>query len=156
MIALEDLESRRGAGEGTAAPTARGDVWRGPANGARTRPRVLYVEDEQSNRRLMATAFAQLLPGVDLILASQGSEGLTLAFAELPQLVLLDGQLPDMTGQDVAANLHADERTRAIPIVMVSGRPPDPDRRGVAGHLIKPIDLMELQALVASFVGTDR
>jgi PAS domain S-box-containing protein len=86
---------------------------RGPA---RT---VLYIEDNPSNIRLVERILAAR-PEVSLLVANQGGLGLELAREHLPALVLLDLNLPDMSGETVLARLRGDERTAAVPVVILS------------------------------------
>jgi CheY-like chemotaxis protein len=114
---------------------------------------VLYIEDDQSNRRVMAVLFAREFPHLDLMVASRGGEGVTMATALQPRVILLDGQLPDMTGVAVVEALSADAVTREIPIVIVSGRPASGRlEASVAAQLLKPLDVAELCRVVRDLV----
>ncbi len=118
------------------------------------RPRVLYVEDDASNRSLMVQLFGREFPDLDLLVASHGAEGLRLAAAHHPNLVLLDGRLLDMTGADVIVHLRADAVTHDIPVVMVSGRLPPADGLpdGVVDYLVKPVMLPDLHRILDPLV----
>ncbi len=115
---------------------------------------VLYVEDDLSNRSLMAQLFAREFPSLELLVASRGAEGLRMAAEHHPDLVLLDGRLPDMTGDEVAGALRADAGTKTIPIVMVSGRLPPAEGLGpnVTDYLVKPIVIADLHRVVDPLV----
>jgi len=80
---------------------------------------VLYIEDNQPNVDLVQHVL-QFRPGVTLLTAPNGAAGLRIARRYLPGLILLDLNLPDLQGDEVLAHLRADERTAAIPVVMVS------------------------------------
>jgi CheY-like chemotaxis protein len=113
---------------------------------------VLYVEDNLSNLRLVERVVARR-PRVKLISAMQGRVGLDLAREHQPDLVLLDRHLPDLTGDDVLRHLLEDERTRAIPVVMLSAdASPGQVQRlleaGARDYLTKPLDVLKLLALL--------
>lgn len=109
---------------------------------------VLYIEDNAANQELVRQLMRRR-PGVRLLCAALGGDGLAVARAEVPDLILLDLQLPDMDGLEVARRLRADGDTRGIPIVAVSAHSAagDIDRglaRGLDGYLTKPVRLQEL------------
>jgi len=109
---------------------------------------VLYIEDNPANQELVRQLMRRR-PGVRLLCAALGGDGLDVARAEVPDLILLDLQLPDMDGLEVARRLRADGDTRSIPIVAVSAHcaPGDVERglaEGLDGYLTKPVRLQEL------------
>lgn len=113
---------------------------------------ILYVEDNLSNSTLMERILANR-PGIKLVSAMQGRLGLDLAREHSPDLILLDVHLPDMNGDVVLRLLREDERTRDIPVAMVSAdaTPGQVERLKLAGaqaYLTKPIDVKELLAFV--------
>lgn len=85
----------------------------------KTRPRVLVVEDDPSFRNLMARQLEN--QGAEVVLASTGDEGLRLARASAPDLVVLDVGLPRMDGFAFVAAMRSD-RLRGVPLVVYSGR----------------------------------
>ena len=114
--------------------------------------RVLYIEDNEVNRLLMQGMLAQR-PDLLLELAALPEQGLALAAAAPPALVLLDIQLPGMDGFEVLARLRADPRTAGVPVVAVSANamPADRERAARAGfdeYVTKPIDMAHLLAVV--------
>jgi PAS domain S-box-containing protein len=80
---------------------------------------VLYIEDNLSNVELVERILDRR-PAVKLLVAMQGKLGLDMARQHHPALVLLDLHLPDMNGTEVLAALRADERSRDIPVVVIS------------------------------------
>jgi CheY-like chemotaxis protein len=113
---------------------------------------ILYVEDNLSNSRLMERILANR-PGVKLVSAMQGRMGLDLAREHSPDLILLDVHLPDMQGDIVLRHLRADNRTKDIPVAMVSAdaTPGQIERLKLAGaqaYLTKPIDVRELLSFI--------
>jgi PAS domain S-box-containing protein len=107
--------------------------------------RVLYIEDNPSNRQLLQYMLAER-PGVELTLASTGLQGLELARSEHPDVVILDLDLPDLTGEEVLAELRDDEDTAVVPVVILSadatGEANERLRElGVVRYLTKPIEV---------------
>ncbi len=113
---------------------------------------VLYVEDNPSNIKLVDTILHER-PEITLLVAQQGSLGLELAREHAPALVLLDLNLPDISGEEVLRRLRADRRTARIPVVMVSA---DATSRqaarlrnvGADGYLTKPFDIEQFFAVI--------
>jgi CheY-like chemotaxis protein len=86
-----------------------------------------------------------------------GSLGLDLAVEHRPDLVLLDLHLPDLGGDEVLARLRADERTKDIPVVILSAdatdRTPGPLlEAGAQAYLTKPIGVRQLLEVVDTYV----
>ena len=107
---------------------------------------VLYIEDNQGDIELMRQLLARR-PGVTLVCAHTGAEGLALAHDA--DLVLLDLDLPDRPGIDVLRALRADTRLRSTPVVVVSAesRPQRIDEcfeAGAAQFLTKPLDAQQV------------
>ncbi|HWF49656.1 MAG TPA: PAS domain S-box protein [Solirubrobacteraceae bacterium] len=91
-----------------------------PASRAPQRLRtVLYIEDNPSNIKLVE-AILVARPEVTLIVATQGSLAIDLAREHRPALVLLDLNLPDISGEEVLRRLRSDSRTAEIPVVITS------------------------------------
>lgn len=112
---------------------------------------VLLIDDEESARDLSARALARL--GFNLIQAANGAAGLALARAELPDLIVLDINLPDMTGWDVMQALAETKATAGIPVLIHSV---DDDRTkaraaGACDLLVKPADRDVLAAAALRF-----
>jgi signal transduction histidine kinase/ActR/RegA family two-component response regulator len=127
----------------------------GPAP-AETGTHVLYIEDNPANIEVV-TRFLRTKPSVRLQSARSGRSGLDLARREVPDLLLLDLHLPDLSGDEVLRQLRADPATADLPVAILSAEAsPDIIRRmrarGVTTYLTKPLDLAELGRLVDSFV----
>ncbi|MBT9489792.1 MAG: PAS-domain containing protein [Rubrivivax sp.] len=110
--------------------------------------RVLYIEDNAVNQLLMQGMLAHR-PGTALTLADLPEPGLALARSLQPDLILLDIQLPGMSGYEVLRALRADERTRSIPVIAVSANAMSDDlaqarAAGFDDYLTKPLDLARL------------
>lgn len=119
------------------------DATNGNAHGT-----VLHIEDNVANLKLVEHLLRHR-PGIHLIDAMQGSIGLELASQQRPDLILLDVHLPDLPGEVVLQRLKSDDRTAAIPVVIVSAdaTPSQIERFRDAGahdYLTKPLDVRRL------------
>jgi PAS domain S-box-containing protein len=113
---------------------------------------VLYIEDNRSNVRLMQRVMERR-PGIALLHAADGREGLAMAASERPDLILLDLHLPDMSGQEVLRRLASDNVLRGIPVAVLSAdASPLQSRRltssGAVAYLTKPLDIHQVMALL--------
>ena len=118
---------------------------------------VLYVEDDLSDL-LHIRSILELRPGVDLVPATQGRLAFELAHAHRVDLVVLDLDLPDVRGAEVLRHLGADERTRHVPVVVVSAAatPGQIDRlldAGARACLTRPLNVEEFLAVLDEALG---
>ena len=109
---------------------------------------VLCFEDNVANVRLIENAMRRL-PNVHLVTAIQGRIGLDLALQVAPDAILLDVQLPDMSGAEVLRRLRAGPTTASIPVLITSadvspGQAEALLGLGASAYLTKPLDLMVL------------
>ena len=112
-------------------------------------PRVLTVEDEPDLRLILQDNLE--FEGYEVLSASTGEEGLDLAMAKRPDLVLLDLLLPRMSGYEVCRRLRAEQFT--MPIIMLTARNAEMDRvtgleLGADDYVGKPFGVKELLARV--------
>ena len=80
--------------------------------------RILVVEDNKLDMRLLKDILEG--SGYETLQAADGLEAIELAFASLPDLILMDIQLPEISGLEVSRQLKGDDRSRRIPIVAVT------------------------------------
>ena len=132
-------------------PETVGETIRRPAN---LRKRVLIVEDHPLNMKLFRVLLHSR--GYETVEARDGNLGLDLARAENPDLIIMDIQLPDVSGIQIIRVLKADDRTRNIPIVAITASMPDEEAniRAAGGNafLRKPIAGAEFLRLVRSLL----
>jgi len=113
---------------------------------------VLYVEDNPSNVKLVERLVARR-PEVTLLVAMEGRIALELAREHQPSLILLDLNLPDVSGEEVLRRLRAEPRTSATPVVVLSAdaTPGQVQRlraNGATDYLTKPFDIARLLAVI--------
>ncbi len=108
---------------------------------------VLYVEDNPSNQQLVKKLFASYRPELRLLCAENGEVGLDMAHQHRPELILLDWQLPGMTGDVVLARLKAEPMVRDIPVVILTADVVAMRRAevrlGAKDYLTKPFEMKE-------------
>ena len=112
---------------------------------------ILCIDDDPNIRELVQAALD--LDGYDVILASDGAEGLQKATREQPHLIILDVMLPDMRGWDVLHALKEQPRTASIPIIFLSALDETEHRvtglaLGADDYVGKPFAIQELLARV--------
>ena len=112
---------------------------------------ILYVEDNEYNRKIVRQLLART--SYRLIEAVDGEAGIAQAMQELPDLILMDVQLPKISGLDATRTLKADPRTRDIPIIVITSFALSGDREkaaaaGATRYLAKPYSPRELLAMV--------
>jgi two-component system cell cycle response regulator DivK len=112
---------------------------------------ILYVEDNEFNlkivRQLLSRTSYRLIEAVD------GEQGVATALRELPDLILMDIQLPKLSGLDATRTLRGDPKTAQIPIIVVtsfalSGDDKKAQDAGASAYLAKPYSPRELLAMI--------
>jgi two-component system cell cycle response regulator DivK len=108
---------------------------------------VLIVEDNDKNMKLLRDVLRA--SGFDTLEASTGEDGVELALAHAPALVLMDVQLPGIDGLETLRRLRSDERTTSVPVLALTAQAMYGDRErfleaGFDGYLSKPVDVTEL------------
>jgi PAS domain S-box-containing protein len=118
---------------------------------------VLYVEDNEQNVVLMRN-YLSLLKNVELVIANDGRQGLEAAIAQKPDLIILDINLPEMSGAEVLMELRAKPAFDATPIVALTANAmKDGSQRalsaGFDSYLTKPARLNDIMNLLANVAG---
>ena len=117
--------------------------------------RILIVEDNKADVRLLKDILER--HGHATLQASDGLEAIQLVFAYAPELILLDIQLPEISGLEVARTLKGDDRSRHIPIIAVTAFAMGWHRQealdsGCDAYISKPISLLGFLSTVESFL----
>ena len=112
---------------------------------------ILLVEDEPAIQELIAFNLTQA--GHHVLRAASAENAMTLVKNALPDLILLDWMLPGASGVEFAKKLRADERTRGVPIIMLTARSDEQDKitgleTGADDYITKPFSPRELQARI--------
>ncbi|MBI2154547.1 MAG: response regulator [Candidatus Rokubacteria bacterium] len=112
---------------------------------------ILYVEDNEFNRKIVRDLLART--SYRLIEAADGETGMAMALQEAPNLILMDIQLPKISGLDATRRLRADPRTAQIPIIAITSYALSGDDQkaldaGASAYLAKPYSPSELLDLI--------
>jgi two-component system cell cycle response regulator DivK len=116
---------------------------------------ILYVEDNEFNLKIVRQLLSRT--SYRLIEAMDGEAGVATAQNELPDLILMDVQLPKLSGLDATRQLRADSKTAAIPIVVItsfalSGDAEKAKAAGASAYLAKPYSPRELLQMIRNLV----
>jgi two-component system cell cycle response regulator DivK len=116
--------------------------------------RILYVEDNEFNRKMVRDLLART--SYQLIEAGDGEVGVTAAQTECPDLIIMDVQLPRLSGLDATRRLRADPRTASIPIIVITSFALSGDEQaameaGASAYLAKPYSPRELLQTIRKF-----
>jgi two-component system cell cycle response regulator DivK len=120
-----------------------------------TKPKVLYIEDNEFNRVLVKRVLT--VEDIEVIEAPDGAQGLELALAHLPDLILMDINLPDVDGYELTAQLKNLRELRDIPVIALTANVMKGDKEktldaGCDGYIQKPVDVDRLPEQVRSFM----
>ena len=113
--------------------------------------KILVVEDEGATRKMLHAFLTKL--GYEVVLAASGVEGCELARTESPNVILLNYVMPGIDGLEVCRRLRADEITRYIPIIIISGFGTTKNESievGADDLIDKPFDLTDLAVRIRS------
>ena len=119
------------------------------------RPRILIVDDYVD--ALDAWQLLLQAAGFEVVTAATGEDALSFTEQVSPAVIVLDVELPGLSGLEVAQRLRAEERTRGIPLIATTGRSDVTDLIGFGGFdavLIKPCDPATLVSEIRRLTGT--
>lgn len=117
--------------------------------------KVLIVDDSPTQVLNICRIVEQA--GHKALVAHSGEQAIKLANEEQPQLILMDIIMPGMNGYQATRRLSSDERTRDIPVIMVSSRNSETDRawgirQGARDYLTKPVDDRALLSAISGAI----
>jgi two-component system cell cycle response regulator len=115
--------------------------------------KILVIDDLPENVFILKDRLVQ--EGYEVITAYNGSEGIEKAYSTLPDLILLDVMMPDISGFEVCKLLVNDEKTKHVPIILVTAKAGAEDTKegleaGAFDYIKKPFNRVELMARVKS------
>ena len=120
--------------------------------------KILLVEDNEMNRDMLSRRLVR--KGFEVIIAVDGQEGVNLAHAESPSLILMDMSLPVMDGWEAVRTLKDNPETQAIPVLGLSAHAMTPDRdkaikAGCDDYDTKPVDIKRLLGKIQALLDQD-
>lgn len=126
---------------------------------------ILYVEDDRSDAEMIMRILLKSNAKNTLLHLQNGEEALEYIFAtgrysdriigNLPKVILLDLKMPKINGLEVLERIKSDERTKTIPVVLLTSSKEDNDiacgyNLGVNSYIIKPVEFEELEKVISA------
>jgi DNA-binding response OmpR family regulator len=115
--------------------------------------RILVVDDDAPIVTLMRSLLREF--GFEPLTATSGESALSTARAEMPDLILLDKNMPGMSGDEVIRAMRGEPTLETVPILILSGEPIDPhelELLGANGAVQKPFDVLALVEQIRAHV----
>lgn len=118
-------------------------------------PKILLVEDSDMNRDMLSRRLER--KGYTVVLAVDGKQGIALAQAHRPDIILMDMSLPEIDGWEATRRLKADESTRGIPVIALTAHAMMSDRErafeaGCDDFDTKPVEFSRLLGKIESIL----
>ncbi len=118
-------------------------------------PTVLYIDDTENNRILVTRRLEK--KGYRVVTAESAAEGLQIARAQPPDLILMDMGMPDLDGWSATSQLKADPKLRQIPVIALTAHAMQGDREkaldsGCDDYETKPFDFPRLFQKIETFL----
>ncbi|MDD1770439.1 MAG: response regulator [Methanomassiliicoccales archaeon] len=126
-------------------------------------PRILLIEDNPADARLVKECLCDRMPSAELMVAKDGEEGLRMlkdgadSRRPLPDIVLLDLNMPRMSGHEVLREIKHDPELRSLPVIVLTSSGYEADIRmayemQASSYVVKPRNLEELEAAIGSIM----
>ena len=118
------------------------------------RPLILVVDDDAPILALMRNLLREF--GFEAVPAQSGPKALEAARARTPDLILLDRNMPGMSGDEVLRELRSDQALASVPVLILSGEPIEQDevrRIGATAAVLKPFDVPQLIQTIRGHTG---
>jgi CheY-like chemotaxis protein len=117
--------------------------------------KILIVEDNEANLDMLSRRLGR--KGYDVVVATDGEQGVSMARREDPDLILMDLSLPVMDGLEATRRLKADDATRGIPVIALTAHAMRGDREvaldaGCDDYDTKPVDIAQLMAKINAYL----
>jgi two-component system alkaline phosphatase synthesis response regulator PhoP len=121
-------------------------------------PKTILVVDDEDNLREVTKMSLEVMGGYQTLAAASGPEAIEIAEREHPDAILLDVMMPGLDGPSTFRALQQNERTRDIPVVLLTAKVQAADRArfndlGVVGVVAKPFDPAVLHETLAALLG---
>lgn len=118
-------------------------------------PRILLVEDNEENREFLSRRLQRR--GYDVVIATDGQQGVDMTRSENPDLVLMDLNMPVMDGWQATGILRSDPETSQLPIIGLSAHAMQGDREkaleaGCTDYHAKPLDFAQLMTQIEALL----
>jgi CheY-like chemotaxis protein len=115
--------------------------------------KILYVEDNDDNVYMLKNRLSRA--GFTVIVATDGTQGISMATSEQPDLILMDLKLPDVDGEEVTRRIKANPITKRIPVIALTANAMAGDREkaiaaGCDDFDTKPVDMPRLLEKIAA------
>lgn len=120
--------------------------------------KILAIDDNADNIVVLKALLSEAFPNAKYISALSGKEGIEICLSEKPDVILLDIVMPKMDGYEVCRLLKTDEKTKTIPVVIITAARTDKESRikalemGADAFLTKPVDESELTAQIRAML----
>ena len=121
-------------------------------------PKILLVEDNQMNRDMLSRRLKRA--GYGVILAIDGREAISMAWSEMPNLILMDLSLPNLDGWEATRRLKADRATKQIPVIALTAHALVDDREkalaaGCDDYDTKPVEFKRLLGKIENLLARE-
>ncbi|MBI4349885.1 MAG: response regulator [Elusimicrobia bacterium] len=120
--------------------------------------KLLGVDDSEESLEALSSAVEHVLPGAAFLAARNGREGMELALAHDPDIILLDVVMPEMDGFETCRRIKEDARLRNIPVLLLTALPPDKAlcdkafEAGAEAFISKPLELWQLAVQIRAML----
>ena len=117
--------------------------------------KILIVEDNEMNRDMLSRRLER--KGYEVVMAEDGQKGVDMSRSESPNLILMDLGLPIMDGWEATSTIKGDDRTKDIPVIVLTAHAMAGDREkaldaGADEYDTKPIDFKRLLGKIKEFI----
>jgi two-component system cell cycle response regulator DivK len=119
-------------------------------------PRILMVEDNEENRDALSRRLQRR--GFEVLMAFDGLQGVAMAKAEKPDLILMDMNMPELDGWEATRQIKADPATAALPVIGLTAHAMTGDREraiaaGCTDYHTKPVEFPRLLGQIEAILG---